>query len=162
VTSKSWRSEGAEGAEDDGARALQWKAGVVVGGLVYLQSVVGALVRHKDAGVACPDVPLCLGRLVPPLDHPLVQLHFAHRALGVAVGIVALFLALQVLRQSRSKAPRMLAFGIAVLVAAQVLLGFVSVATQLHPAAVSFHTLLAASLLSAATALAAYGRRPTG
>ena len=37
--------------------------------LVFMQSLLGGLVRHLEAGMACPDVPLCLGRIVPPLDH---------------------------------------------------------------------------------------------
>ena len=40
-----------------------------------VQSLLGGMVRHLDAGMACPDVPLCLGRVVPPMIHPLVALH---------------------------------------------------------------------------------------
>lgn len=139
------------------------RAGSWIGGLVFVQSVVGALVRHTDAGVACPDVPLCLGRVVPPLTHPLVQLHFAHRALGILVAVVAVVLSVRVWRSSRERLPRLLAVGIGSAVAVQVVLGFVSVALRLHPAPVSLHTLLAASVLAMAVALATWGwPRPGG
>lgn len=157
VTGPSWRTR-----DPQIDRSVSWQAGVWISGLVFLQSILGALVRHKDAGVACPDVPLCLGRIIPPLDHPLVQLHFGHRALGVTTGIVVLWMAVRVVTRSNESLPRALALVLGALVLAQVVLGFVSVAVQLHPATVSTHTLLAASLLATAVALATYGLNPKG
>src|SRR5205823_8903198 len=37
-------------------------------GMIYLQLILGALMRHMGAGLAIPDFPLAFGRLVPPLD----------------------------------------------------------------------------------------------
>ena len=36
--------------------------------VVFLQLVVGAVMRHTKAGLAIPDFPLSFGRLVPPLE----------------------------------------------------------------------------------------------
>ena len=36
--------------------------------VVFLQLLVGAVMRHTKAGLAIPDFPLALGRVVPPLD----------------------------------------------------------------------------------------------
>lgn len=149
-TGEPWR--GADPRE----RRLAWRSGAWIGGLVFAQSVVGALVRHTDAGAACPDVPLCLGRIVPPLDHPLVRLHFLHRALGLVVAAAALVCLWRVATRVRHAVPRRLAGALGTVAAAQVVLGFASVAFQLRAPWVSAHTLLAAVLVALSTGLACY------
>ncbi len=151
VTSRGWQ----ERPNPAGSGLL--RVGLLIAGLVFAQSILGALVRHTDAGVACPDVPLCLGRVIPPLDHWMVQLHFGHRALGLALAATTVAAAVHVLRTYSGPVPRRLVGGLLIGVLAQVALGFLSVAVQLHPAAVSTHTLLAAGLLSMSVALAAWG-----
>ena len=140
----------------DSERRLAWRAGIVVAGLVFAQSVVGALVRHTDAGMACPDVPLCLGRVIPPLEYPTVQLHFLHRVLGLVVAVATLRYGWLVVARTRASFPRKTATALAAGVVAQVLLGFASVAGRLAPPYVSAHTLLAATLLALAVAMAAH------
>ena len=142
----------------DPARRLAWRTGCLVAGLVFAQSLVGALVRHTDAGMACPDVPLCLGRVIPPLEFATVQLHFLHRVLGVAVAAVVLRRGWLVLTRTTAGFPRRIAMALAAGVIAQVLLGFVSVAVGLDPPYVSAHTLLAAILLALGVAMAAHAR----
>src|SRR3990172_4708177 len=53
-------------------------------GVVYLQVVLGILVRYSGATLACPDFPLCNGELIPALAGYPVMLHFIHRA-GAAI-----------------------------------------------------------------------------
>lgn len=149
-TGPPWR--GADREE----RRLARRAGAWLGALVFAQSVVGALVRHTDAGAACPDVPLCLGRVVPPLDHPLVRLHFLHRVLGLVVAGAALVWLWRVATRVRHAVPRRLAGALGAVAAAQVVLGFASVAFQLRAPWVSAHTLLAAVLVALSTGLAGY------
>ena len=151
VTGPGWA------AREVADRTLLRVGGAWIGGLIFFQSVLGALVRHTDAGVACPDVPLCLGRFVPPLEHPLVILHFSHRSIGVLIGILVLIVVSRVLAAVGESTPRILAWGIGIATLTQVILGFVSVGMRLHPAPVSIHTLLAASILAMATALATWG-----
>ncbi len=146
---------GGPGAESDDARRRVRRAGLWTAGLVFLQSIAGALVRHADAGMACPDVPLCLGRIVPPLDHPLVRLHFLHRLLGVLVVVATLALGRIAWTATRDAVVRRMAAALAVGVVAQALLGFASVAFRLAPPYVSTHTLAAAALLATAVAMAA-------
>ncbi len=140
----------------DAERRLVRRAGLVVAGLVFAQSVVGALVRHTDAGMACPDVPLCLGRVVPPLEHPTVQLHFLHRVLGIVVVVATLRYGRLVVARTRAPFARTIATALAAGAVVQVLLGFASVAGRLAPPYVSAHTLMAALLLSLAVAMAAH------
>ena len=138
-------------------RRLAWRLGCWITGLVFVQSLVGAVVRHTDAGMACPDVPLCLGRVIPPLEYPSVQLHFAHRVLGVGLVIAVVVFARTILARSRDTFSRRLAAAAAIGVVAQMLLGFLSVAFQLGVPWVSAHSVLAATLLTLGVAMAAHG-----
>jgi cytochrome c oxidase assembly protein subunit 15 len=46
---------------------------------VYLQLILGALMRHTNSGLAIPDFPLAFGRIIPPFTSEHVAIHFAHR-----------------------------------------------------------------------------------
>jgi heme A synthase len=135
--------------------------GHAAAGTVLVQSLLGGMVRHMDAGLACPDVPLCLGRVVPPLIHPLVTLHFAHRVLGVITGIVVLTAVAAIFRAGARGPIARLAGAAGALVLAQVALGVWSVAGRLAVAPVSLHTLVAALLFATTIALARFGRAST-
>lgn len=134
------------------ARVRRWAAASAA--LVFVQSVLGALVRHMDAGMACPDAPLCLGRLVPPLVNVPIAVHFLHRVTGVLVLLVVCALAWRVVRSGTARLLRRWALAAAALVTAQVALGFASVLTVLAVVPVSLHTLVAASLLAVLVHLA--------
>jgi heme A synthase len=116
--------------------------------LAFLQSVLGATVRHTDAGMACPDVPLCLGEWVPPLDHPLVVLHFGHRVLGVLLLSAVFWVGHTAFRRSGSRRLRILGVAVVLVALGQVLLGFLSVYYRLAVGPVALHTLFAATLLT--------------
>jgi heme A synthase len=123
-----------------------WAA--LAAGLVFVQSVLGGLVRHMDAGMACPDFPLCLGQVVPPLVNAPITAHFAHRVLARVATVVVLALAARVWHMGAPAPLRRWAALAAVLVVAQVALGAASVLTVLAVMPVSLHTLLAAALLA--------------
>lgn len=133
---------------------------VAAGILVFLQSLLGAWVRHAEAGLACPQIPLCLGEWVPPLDQPLIAVHFFHRALGVAVAVAVLLLAWITRRRTRDTRLLRASTAAAVLVLAQVALGFFSVTSFLAVTPVSLHTLVAATLLAVIAAMATWTWEP--
>jgi len=131
---------------ETGARLRSYSAGAAA--LVFAQSVVGALVRHTDAGMACPDVPLCLGQIVPPLVNVQIVSHVAHRGLAVVATFSVLGIAGWAIRQGVMGPVRRWLVAAAFLVVGQVALGVASVLTILAVIPVSLHTLFAAVLLS--------------
>ena len=78
VTSPGWtRAYAADGpAPDD---LILRRVAAATTGLIYLQIVVGATMRHTGAGLAIPDFPLMFGQLIPPHWDAKIAVHFAHR-----------------------------------------------------------------------------------
>jgi len=89
--------------------------------------VLGALVRANDAGLACPDWPLCFGELVPRMDLR-VGFEWTHRLVAGTVGVAFTGLAVLALRRpfTRDACTGLLALA-ALLLAAQVVLGGLTV-----------------------------------
>lgn len=131
--------------------------GTIAAGAVFVQSVIGGVVRHTDSGMACPDFPTCLGQWVPPLETHFVAIHFTHRVLALLATAAVVVLAWRLIR---AKAPprlvRLAGLGIA-LVAVQFALGVASVFTILAVVPVSLHTLGAAALIALLVHLATLG-----
>ncbi|MCB9680236.1 MAG: heme A synthase [Alphaproteobacteria bacterium] len=112
-------------------------------GLTAFLLVFGSTVRVHGAGLACPDWPLCFGQVVPALDFH-VYLEFGHR---VVAGVVSLWFLGQawLLRRAglfaRSRALRVLYPLAAVVLAAQVVLGGLTVLELLAEWTVASHLL---------------------
>jgi cytochrome c oxidase assembly protein subunit 15 len=114
-------------AELGGAR--RWIVAAVL--VVFVQLVIGALVRHLGAAMVCLGMPSCtLGGEYWP-DAPVQQLHMLHRAFGVVVALVTTIAAVQVWRAAKSwSGLRALALVAPVLVLAQLALGIYTVMTM--------------------------------
>ena len=156
VTSRTWTVEHSSWQDVRDLRELA----VTATSLTFLQSILGGAVRHTDAGLACPDVPLCLGQWIPPLQSPAVTLHFSHRVTGLLLLVASLMLSVRAMRRLSPSLTRTLALSAGVLIVLQIALGFLSVYTRLSVVTVSLHTLLAASLLSVTAALSALSWGP--
>ena len=137
---------------------------IALGGaaLTFLQSVLGATVRHMDAGLVCPDLPLCLGRWIPPLRTGTVALHFGHRVTGIVLLVTLVILTVHAMKHVGPSVARTLAVSAGALGTAQVALGFLSVYTRLAVIPVSLHTLLAAIILTLTVALSVMTWAPQG
>ena len=69
--------------------------------LVYLQVILGILVRYSKASLACPDFPLCQGQIIPYLGNSAVALHFTHRITAGAVLLFTLFMLYRAIKENQ-------------------------------------------------------------
>lgn len=117
--------------------------------IVYLQIVLGAVVRHTDSGLACTTIPLCRGSLLPlGADWPVV-VHMLHRLGAVVTTVAVLAASLAVIRAARAnRLARVLALAAPGLVMVQVLLGVLSVMTAIEVVTVTAHLGTGALLLA--------------
>ena len=97
-TSTRWRHPAAP-ANDATLRRLA----AATTGLVYVQILLGATMRHTGAGLAIPDFPLAFGRLVPHVWNFGVTVHYAHRVGAVIVTLAVIALAGHVFYHHRAR-----------------------------------------------------------
>jgi cytochrome c oxidase assembly protein subunit 15 len=116
--------------------------------------VTGAVVRLTGSGLGCPDWPSCeQDRLVAKWSlHPMVE--FVNR---VITGVVSVAVILAVLgslaRMPRRRDLVWLSASLVVGVIAQIVLGGITVLTDLNPVAVAGHFVLSMAILTAAVVL---------
>jgi cytochrome c oxidase assembly protein subunit 15 len=103
-------------------------------GLIYVQILLGATMRHIEAGMAIPDFPLAFGQFVPPAWNLGITVHFAHRvgAVLVTTAIVALAGHVWYHHRARRELVRPAAL-LVLLVALQVTLGAYVIWSGLQP-----------------------------
>jgi cytochrome c oxidase assembly protein subunit 15 len=148
VTAVIWEADGADTLRDRPLpRGFVWSTwGLIV--FTYVVVYIGAYVRHKGIGLACPDWPLCQGAIVPPLPgaagvaRAFVLLH-RYSAAALLVATVALFLWARRLRRGR---PDLYRGSIAALItlAGQALAGAWVVYSQLSLFSTLFHAAMVA------------------
>ncbi|HKY64340.1 MAG TPA: COX15/CtaA family protein [bacterium] len=124
-------------------KAKPWVLGTLA--LVYFQIVLGGLVRHTGAGLACLDIPLCQGSLWPAGAPPILQVHMLHRLSGIVVGLAVFAAAWRVARLDPKL--RLLAGLAPLLVLVQIGLGLWSVHSALGLFPVTAHLGVGALLL---------------
>jgi protoheme IX farnesyltransferase len=124
---------------------------------VYFQMVLGGLVRHSGAALACTDIPLCRGE-VWPHAHPTVLIHVLHRMNGLVAGALVTASSLVTLRATRRSDVRALAALAPLLVVVQIALGVRAVQTFLDLATVEAHLAVATLLLATQVLVVLRGR----
>ena len=99
--------------------------------IIFLQILVGATMRHTDAGLAIPDFPWMFGHVIPDHWDPKISVHFAHRlgALVVALAVAATSAHIWYHHRQHTWLTRPAAWIVA-LVAVQVTLGALTVLTR--------------------------------
>jgi cytochrome c oxidase assembly protein subunit 15 len=115
--------------------------------LVYVQILLGALMRHLGAGLAIPDFPLSFGMIVPPIHSLPVAVNFAHRAGALFVTVAILLLGVPVSSLATAHPVRRLYQVLMALLGAQLTLGAYTVWSGKHPIVASFHLMTGALTL---------------
>jgi heme a synthase len=110
---------------------------------IYVQIVLGAVMRHTGAGLAIPDFPAAFGGLWPSADELQrrgVGLHLAHRV-GAVVVLVLVLAAVRALGRAAEVSPVFAGFAAAWtgLVAIQILLGALSIWSKKAPPLTAAH-----------------------
>jgi cytochrome c oxidase assembly protein subunit 15 len=176
-TSKWWLETCPILSESSTRRFFQ--AGVLLVLAVFIQLLLGAIMRHTGSGLAIPDFPLAYGQILPSLspeslqqyndiqiksdlrlaaDGPLtpiqVGVHFLHRLWAFVVLGAAIFAFMRI--RSDARAPghlRFLSGGVIVLLLLQISLGVVTVLTRKHEIITTAHVAMGAVTLVVAVLL---------
>ncbi len=149
---------------------------VLATGVILLQLILGAWMRHSDAGLAIPDFPLSYGAVIPsvdevtlidvnqarvesglaPVSEGQIWIHFAHRLGALLVLIVVFALVQHVLscyrEEKRLREPTLI---LASLVLTQALLGALTVWTGKGVQIATAHVATGALLLALSTFITA-------
>jgi len=170
ATSRWWPSApDLTGAED--AQRGQWliRLAVISVGVVFAQLIVGAVMRHLQAGLAIPDLPWAFGKLLPPMNdsqlndannlratwgmNPVnllqIWLHFSHRIGALVVSATLLTLIGTILLHHRQRRDLVVPAAIlGLLLVTQVTLGLFSVYLQKPADIASLHVAVGALVLA--------------
>ncbi len=152
VTSARWRRSE---AADPGAAG---RVAAATAGVVFLQLLAGAVMRHTHAGLAIPDFPLALHRLIPPMTSFAVAIHFAHRMGALLVLGLAAACARQAWQSGRPGLRKTAAL-LSALVLLQITLGAATVLSRKDVVVTTLHVVVGALVLATALVLALAARR---
>src|SRR5881397_3070340 len=100
------------------ARSLPWAAVIAV----FLLMSIGNIVSATGSGLACPDWPLCHGRLIPPLELGAL-IEYSHRVAAVLASVLLVATIAATFRGSRARPVRRVAILLLVLLGVQIGLG---------------------------------------
>ncbi|HBI04545.1 MAG TPA: hypothetical protein DDY49_11015 [Paenibacillaceae bacterium] len=100
---------------------------------IFLLLIAGSLVVGLKAGLACPDWPLCNGKVIPPLEGK-VLVEYVHRLLSFLVSLMMLWNGIVAWRKRKSSpVPARLTFFSLFLLFAVAGLGAINVILKLPP-----------------------------
>lgn len=148
------------------------KGAFIMGGAVYIQLILGALVRHTASGLAIPDFPTMGGLWIPtftsgmveninvilfdldldPVSKGQVVIHFFHRLGAVVVtGIIGVFYVKYRTVIKANELGQKILMSIIAMVVIQFSLGALTVLSVRAPYIASFHVVTGAALLGLCT-----------
>jgi cytochrome c oxidase assembly protein subunit 15 len=122
--------------------------------VIYIQILVGAVMRHMGAGLAIPDFPLAFGKILPTLESIPEQINFAHRVGAIVVSVMVCWTAIVVMRSyGRQPLLRRPALAMLILLAVQITLGGLTILSARAVLPTTAHVAVGAALLATSLAL---------
>ena len=165
-------SQERENRVDNGMVQAIRKGALLMGGLVYIQLILGALMRHTGSGLAIPDFPTMGGMWIPTFSSEMmtninyilfdldldsvskgqVIIHFIHRLGAVIItGTIGYFYAKYGETIKASQRSKAVFISIIAIVIIQFSLGVLTVLSARSPYIASFHVVTGAALLGLCT-----------
>ena len=136
-----------------GLRAWSLTSVIFLLGLIIL----GGVVRITDSGLGCPDWPFCYGKVLPPAEFKAI-VEYSHRFVAAITGLIVVGTGVTIWRSHREDRRLTTAFVLAfILLVIQVILGWVTVRTELNEWLVMAHLTVAESLLAMMLLIAVVG-----
>jgi len=128
--------------------------------VIYTQILLGATMRHADAGLAIPDFPLVFGGILPPQWTPQIAIHYAHRV-GALVATAAIYSTAGYvwLHYGHRRELRRPATLLAILVVVQICLGGLIILTKKDVAINTAHVVCGALVLGTSLVLTLRSQR---
>lgn len=132
---------------------------LILAACTFVLVALGAFVRATNAGLACPDWPLCFGRAIPAHFQSGIAQEVGHRFLASFVVLLTLILGYQVHKQKKIYPSLWKMFlCVVALLFIQVILGGLTVILRLNPFIVTAHLALGTLFLQSVLLIATKGR----
>lgn len=152
-TSPGWKRGLPEVAESHDGLRLPYLC-LLTTASIYLQLLLGALMRHTRSGLAIPDFPLAFGSIIPPFETYRVAIHFSHRVGAVLVAAMIVYTFVRIWRSHRSQPlllrPMIVLFS---LLWVQLTLGAFTIWTEKAATVTTFHVATGALILGTSVLL---------
>jgi cytochrome c oxidase assembly protein subunit 15 len=130
------------------------KLSAITTGVIYVQILVGALMRHLGAGLAIPDFPTSFGTAIPPLWNEFIAINFLHRCGAVIVTCFVVWTVVRVMNSHRDEPQlRRPALGLIVLLTAQICLGAITIWSRRMVLPTTAHVAIGAAVLVTSLAI---------
>jgi len=96
-TSAAWKKGVEEEAieKENGIQPVLFRLSFFLAGAIFIQLIIGAIMRHTMAGLAIPTFPTVFGGILPPVWNFSIGIHFFHRVGALVILALSVFLFLK-------------------------------------------------------------------
>ncbi len=148
------------------------RGAVILTAMVYVQLILGALMRHTASGLAIPDFPTMGGMWIPTFSDSMIDninaelfdknldmvskwqviIHFLHRMGAIIISLVLSFFIYKFGKNVKKNSMELkMLIMISIILFIQIILGAVTVLSERMPYIASFHVVTGAALLGCCT-----------
>ena len=113
--------------------------------MVYCLMIIGAFVRASGFGLACPDWPTCHGQIIPDFTGPIIS-EYSHRLVAAFSSLFVLITMILAVKRNRDSKVALFATLSFLLIIGQVILGMITVLSELDPLIGTAHLAMAAAV----------------